>query len=105
MKTNRTTKPNGNGLPVQTVPVEFAHQTATKVSIAGTFNGWRLAVTPMVSLGDGRRFTKLALPPGVYEYRLLVDGEWMPDPQACETAPNLFGGFNSVLKMEGSACR
>ena len=32
--------------------------------------------TPMISLGDGRWIKALALPPGTYEYRLVVDGEW-----------------------------
>jgi hypothetical protein len=31
---------------------------------------------------------------------LVVDGVWMPDPLAIETAPNPFGGVNSVLKTE-----
>ena len=42
---------------------------------------------------------ELALPPGRYEYRLVVDGESMPDPLVHETAPNPFGGLNSVLKV------
>ena len=25
---------------------------------------------------------ELALPPGTYEYRLVVDGEWIADPRA-----------------------
>jgi 1,4-alpha-glucan branching enzyme len=100
MKKNRTTDSNGNGSAVQKVHVEFAHQTATKVSIAGTFNDWRPTVTPMGLLRNGRWFKELALPPGVYEYRLVVDGEWMPDPKAGETAPNPFGGLNSVLKVK-----
>jgi hypothetical protein len=101
MKKNRTTKINGSGLPVRTVLVEFVHHTATKVCIAGAFNDWRPSVTPMVSLGDGRWIKELALPSGIYEYRLVVDGEWMPDPQASETVPNPFGGLNSVLKVNG----
>jgi 1,4-alpha-glucan branching enzyme len=100
MKKNRTTKMNGSGLPVRTVQVEFVHQTATKVCIAGAFNDWRPEASPMFYLGDGRWGKELALPPGVYEYRLVVDGEWMPDPRAGETAPNPFGGVNSVLKTE-----
>ena len=36
-----------------------------------------------------------------YEYCLVVDGRWMPDPQARETVPNPFGGRNSVLKVAG----
>jgi hypothetical protein len=105
MKMNRTNKINGSGLPVRTVHVEFVHQTATKVCIAGAFNDWRPGVTTMVSLGDGRWVKELVLPPGVYEYRLVVDGEWMPDPRAGETAPNPFGGMNSVLKVNGCARR
>ena len=66
----------------------------------GTFNDWRPAVTPMVPLGNGHWSKALTLPPGVYEYRLVVDGAWMPDPRAIETVPNPFGGVNSVLKTE-----
>jgi len=55
----------------------------------------------MVSLGEGRWVKELVLPPGVYEYRLVVDGEWMADPRASESAPNPFGEMNSVLKVNG----
>ena len=53
----------------------------------------------MVALGDGRWRKELTLPPGVYEYRIVADGEWMADPLAGETNPNPFGGLNSVLKV------
>lgn len=55
----------------------------------------------MVSLGGGRWVKDLVLPPGVYEYRLVVDGEWMPDPQARDSKPNPFGGANSILNVNG----
>ena len=42
------------------------------------------------------------MPPGTYEYCLVVDGQWMPDPLARETVPNPFGGRNSVLKVASS---
>ena len=54
----------------------------------------------MVSLGDGRWAKELVLPPGVYEYRLVVDGEWMPDPRASETAPNPYGGTEFRFESE-----
>ena len=57
----------------------------------------------MMPVGEGRWVKELVLPPGVYEYRLVVDGRWMSDPQASETAPNSFGEFNSVLKVNGPA--
>jgi hypothetical protein len=57
----------------------------------------------MVPIGEGRWVKELVLPPGVYEYRLVVDDKWMPDPRANETAPNPFGEMNSVLKVNGNA--
>ena len=39
---------------------------------------------------------------GTYEYCLVVDGQWRPDPLAKETVPNPFGGRNSVLKVASS---
>ena len=53
----------------------------------------------MVLWGDGRWRKELVLPPGVYEYRLVVDGEWMTDPLGQATSPNPFGGLNSVLNV------
>jgi len=78
---------------------EFSHPTAVAISVAGTFNDWRPGATPMISMGAGRWIKALALPPGTYEYRLVVDGEWMPDPRAGETVPNPFGGLNSILRV------
>jgi len=78
---------------------ECIHPTAATVSVAGSFNDWRPGATPMISLGAGRWIKALTLPPGTYEYRLVVDGQWMPDPQAEETTPSPFGGLNSVLRV------
>jgi len=94
---------NGNGSVNQSVRLEFTHPSAKSVSVAGTFNDWHPGATEMVAVGDGRWLKELALAPGVYEYRLVVDGEWMPDPRASETAPNPFGGTNSVLKVNRCA--
>lgn len=86
------------------VPVrfEFDHPTARTVCIAGTFNHWQPEAKPMHCTGNGHWLKESALPPGTYEYRLVVDGQWMPDPQARETVPNPFGGRNSVLKVAGA---
>lgn len=81
------------------VKIEFVHPTAETVCIAGTFNDWHPRATEMVALGEGRWAKELVLPPGVHEYRIVVDGEWMADPSATETAPNPYGGLNSVLRV------
>jgi hypothetical protein len=82
---------------------EFTHLTAGTVGIAGTFNHWRPEAAPMIPWGDGRWLNELSLPPGTYEYCLVVDGQWLPDPLAKEAVPNPFGGINSVLKIKPGA--
>jgi 1,4-alpha-glucan branching enzyme len=84
------------------IHIEFFHPTASHVNIAGTFNDWKPAATPMVELGGGRWGKVLILPPGTYEYLLVADGYWTPDPNAKETVPNSFGTFNCVLRVESS---
>jgi 1,4-alpha-glucan branching enzyme len=101
MKKNSSKEPTGAA--PSPAHFEFTHPTAARVCLAGTFNDWRPEATPMVPIGDGRWMKELTLPPGVYEYRIVADGQWMPDPLALETTPNPFGGMNSVLRIEVAA--
>lgn len=87
----------GNGGINRLVRFEFSHPTATAMAIAGTFNDWSPGATPMIALGRGRWAKELVLPAGTYEYLLVADGHWIPDPSAKLTAANPFGGVNSVL--------
>lgn len=88
----------------QTVSIQFLDSAAEIVAIAGSFNDWRHEVTPMVCMGEGRWAKNLALPPGRYEYCLVIDGcKWIPDPAAKEFIPNPFGTHNSVLRVSESA--
>lgn len=82
--------------------LEFFDPAATTACVAGSFNDWRPDATPMISLGNGRWVKELVLPSGDYEYCLVVDGEWMPDPLAKETVRNPFGGLNAVLRVPAS---
>lgn len=88
----------------QLVPVrfEFTHPTAATVCVAGSFNHWQPEAKALHSSGVGHWWKETALAPGTYEYCLVVDGRWMPDPQAKETVPNPFGGRNSILKVANS---
>jgi len=79
--------------------LKLAHPKAREVFIAGSFNDWQLAATPLRSVGDGNWIAELALPPGRYEYRFVVDGQWVDDPAASATVPNPFGGLNAVLEV------
>ena len=99
MKKNRHRGTSPGDVRTGRVHIEFNHTGAKAVAIAGTFNDWRPDASPMVPLGDGRWAKELVLPPGTYEYRIVVDGAWFADPLAAETVPNPFGGLNSVLRV------
>jgi len=73
--------------------------TARKVCVAGTFNDWQASATPLKATPKGEWRGELKLSPGRYEYLFVVDGKWTPDPAARETAPNPFGGVNSVVSI------
>jgi len=91
------------GLQLKLVRFEFTHPTATTVSVAGTFNEWHPTTKWMHPSGNGHWLKETALAPGTYEYCLVVDGQWMPDPLAKETVPNPFGGRNSILEVASSS--
>lgn len=85
----------------QLVPVffEFTHPTASTVSVAGTFNSWHPTSKSMQRAGHGHWLKEAFLPPGSYEYCLVVDDQYMPDPLAEETVANAFGGRNSIVRV------
>ena len=52
----------------------------------------------IASEGETRVWTKiLQLPPGRYQYRYVVDGEWREDPENPDAVSSSVGGRNSVL--------
>jgi len=82
------------------VVVRYRDAGASDVRIAGDFNGWvpDKGVRSLIEAeGDTRVWTKiLQLPPGTYQYRYVVDGEWREDPENPEIAKNEVGR-SSVL--------
>ena len=99
----RIHSPGSHSFHRRCVCLEFVHRRASQVSIAGSFNDWRPAVTPMIPMGGGWWVKGLVLPPGRHEYRFVVDGQWVPDPNAVETAPAFDGTANSVLVVPTEA--
>ncbi len=88
-----------NGPQLVPVRFDFTDATANSVCVAGTFNHWRPESKTLHASGIGHWYKDTALAPGTYEYCLIVDGHWMPDPKAKETVSNPFGGKNSVLRV------
>ncbi len=83
------------------VVVRYRDASASDVRIAGDFNGWvpDKGVRSLIeSEGQTRVWTKiLKLPPGTYQYRYVVDGEWREDPENPEVVSSALGGRSSVL--------
>ncbi len=98
---NKTKQPD-TGCGWQCVRLELTRPGAQEVCIAGSFNDWHPSVTPMARLADGKWAKELALPPGHYEYRFVVDGQWVDDPAATELIPNSFGTANAVLEVRST---
>lgn len=73
---------------------------ARTVHVAGDFNGWNPARTPLEQMAGGAWTVTLPLKPGRYEYMFVVDGQqWIGDPFAAEQNDDGFGSRNAVLDV------
>ncbi len=76
-----------------TAPVDSA-------ALLGDFNRWNPDVHPLERDEDGTLGVTLALEPGDYRFRYLVDGlYWLNDAGADAVVPNLFGTADSVIAV------
>lgn len=73
---------------------------ASKVSVAGNFNGWNPGSIVAKKDRKGVWSTKVSLPPGTYEYKFVVDGSWVLDPANNNAVYNSVGSQNSVLEVK-----
>jgi len=93
-------EPVGVGQGLVPVRLVFHAPEASAVGVAGTWNGWDPAASPLRSDGAGVFFGVVALPPGQHEYMFVVDGErWVTDPLALITVDDGFGRRNAVLEI------
>ncbi|MDH3197731.1 MAG: AAA family ATPase [Candidatus Krumholzibacteria bacterium] len=71
---------------------------ANEVRVTGEFNNWSRGGTPMKrDAADGLWKAVLDVPAGEYEYRFIVDGVWVRDPNNKDYIRNEFGQENSLL--------
>ena len=81
-------------------------EACLRILVAGDFNHWSATASPL------RYNPKLAvhyalvdIPPGRYQYRLIIDGVWQTDPYNANVQLNGYAEHNSVLvvpQTEGS---
>jgi 1,4-alpha-glucan branching enzyme len=74
------------------------------VSVVGSFNQWTpdkhsLRECPQVS---GRFERVMVLPPGRYEYKFVINGEWTADLRCPRWVVNEFQTLNSLLILRQS---
>jgi chromosome partitioning protein len=70
------------------------------ISIAGDFNGWSAHATPLRRNGELDVLEAVVpLPPGRYQYRLVIDGRWLPDSHNELRQINDYGELNSVVEV------
>src|SRR3989338_5787414 len=87
-----------DALKVQTFSISAPE--AKNVYIVGDFNSWRADDTSRLELlPDGTWEKKMALRPGDYKYKFIVDGEWRQDPANSRTTTNNFGGVDSLVSV------
>jgi beta-lactamase regulating signal transducer with metallopeptidase domain len=75
------------------------YPNARIVAVAGSFNNWNQSQFLFTRV-DGEWICKINLPPGKYEYKFIVDGNWLVDPRNPKTKNDERGNENSVLVAE-----
>ena len=78
---------------------EYEAYGARVVEVAGSFSGWQ--PISLEQLEYGKWATRVRIPPGVYQYKFIVDGQWQTDPRASVESDSA-GNMNSVLFVRES---
>jgi 1,4-alpha-glucan branching enzyme len=88
------------------VILSFEADSGCDVFVAGSFNNWELQdkkkTKKMKEDKDqkGLYTITLMLPEGDHEYKFFFNGAWHLDPNAEVNMQNVFGTFNSVIKVQ-----
>lgn len=72
---------------------------ASLVVLTGTFNNWNQSQLLCAREGDAWA-CRLDLDPGVYQYKFIVDGDWLLDPSNPDTAEDEAGNVNNVIEVK-----
>ena len=83
--------------------VTFTYEgSGTNVYVAGSMNGWSSSANKMTK--SGSVFTcSMELPAGQYEYKFVVDSNWINDPANPQTVSAGSGNTNNYIVLPGMA--
>ena len=84
----------------QAVTFEVRDLPGKEVCVAGSFNDWQPVKKLKDKNGDGVYRGRIMLPPGEYQYKFLIDGEWRADAANPNFTPNSYGSLNSVFIVD-----
>jgi len=82
------------------VPFDVVAPVALVVEVTGDFTGWVQHGIRLRPQGNGGWRTVLTLEPGLYQYRLRINGEWEDHVEATRRVSNPFGTENCVLEVK-----
>jgi 1,4-alpha-glucan branching enzyme len=94
-------KPARPAATAKRVTFQIAASPKSEVYLAGSFNQWdpkrHLMKDPS---GTGKYAITLMLPKGQHEYKFVVNGNWVVDPECRNWVRNSLGTLNSVATVE-----
>jgi 1,4-alpha-glucan branching enzyme len=68
------------------------------VQLAGDFNSWK--PVQMRKGKSGAFEVEVPLSRDAHQYKFVIDGQWVPDPDTVASVPNPYGTTNSVVVAE-----
>ena len=93
----------GQAGPLQangTVVFTYYNPDAKAVELAGDFNDWVASQEAKLETKKKGLWAKtFSLKPGKYQYKFVVDGQWVTDPANPQTAMDSTGNVNSLLEI------
>jgi 1,4-alpha-glucan branching enzyme len=74
----------------------LAQGNVRDVQVAGSFTRWQPVA--MKRCKDGHFSATVSVPAGSHEYKFVVDGNWMTDPDNATYVLNPYGTANSIAQ-------
>jgi 1,4-alpha-glucan branching enzyme len=93
-----------NRIPIAPKPVEVTFSLdrpgAQDIYLCGDFNQWSPVLLRMLRHGSSDHWEqRLTLAPGRYQYKFVVDGEGIHDPEAFENVHDQCASLSSVMEV------
>ncbi|MFH1062768.1 MAG: AAA family ATPase [Candidatus Omnitrophota bacterium] len=100
IKDTLSAEPDASGLLEAELLFSFKTNAANSVKIVGDFNRWNASFDSDLERKDTELWQKvLKLAPGRYTYKLVVDGQWIIDPNNPLKEIDVNGHENSVIEV------